>query len=168
MCLKTFLFVFILLGNTVILPKYSLARHRCPEPPDYKFSIFSSQFFVATSVASSIASGRTSNTSGCDRGHPSDEFYRPSGAIYLDNNMNWVMEESSKGQGSHLDALASLAGCQSATFPFFSRAIQRNYRGLFDRFKDLEKTERADRIWFEIEEMVFHNRKLRQACPKTS
>ena len=71
------------------------------------------------------------NTSGGDRGYPSDGFYRPSGAIYLHNNLNWVMEESSKGPGKHWDALASLAGCQSSAFPMFSQVIRNNYETLY-------------------------------------
>lgn len=149
-------------------PHLSQARHRCPDPPPMKFSFFSSQVFFASSVASSTATGRTFNTSGCDKGHPSDDFYRPKGAIYLQNNLARVIEESSQGQGVHLEALARLAGCQTAGFAQFSQGLQKNYKPFFIDFTDLPPTEQADRIWHQVETMISGDDSLRQACFKAT
>ncbi|MBF0289678.1 MAG: DUF3015 family protein [SAR324 cluster bacterium] len=165
---KLFYSLLLIWGIWLITPQISTARHRCPKPPPIKFSLFSIQAFVASSVASTIATGRTFNTSGCDRGHPSDSFYRPKGAIYLQKLLEQVVEESSQGQGKHLDALASLAGCSSAAFPLFSQTLQKHYNVLFTPFSHLSLKNQADRIWDKLENIVTHDASLHAVCPMAS
>ncbi len=160
--------ILLIWGILSITPQLSIARHRCPKPPPIKFSLLSIQAFIASSVASSIATGRTSNTSGCDRGHPSDSFYRPTGAIYLQNLLEQVAEESSKGQGKHLDALASLARCTPTAYPLFSQALQKHYASLFTPFSELSRENQADRIWKKLEDIVIHDAHLYAVCPMAS
>ena len=80
-----------------------------------------------------MAAARSSETSGCDRGHPSENFYKPKNkrvALFLKDNFLQVREESAQGQGLHLDALAQLAGC-SIEQAEFDRIIQNNYSQIF-------------------------------------
>ncbi|MDE0789060.1 MAG: DUF3015 family protein, partial [SAR324 cluster bacterium] len=75
----------------------------------------------------------SSETSGCDGGHPSDNFYKPKNkrvALFLKDNFLQVREESAQGQGLHLNALAQLAGC-SIEHAEFGRIIQNNYSQIF-------------------------------------
>jgi len=80
-----------------------------------------------------MAAARSSETSGCDRGHPSENFYKPKNkrvALFLKDNFLQVREESAQGQGFHLEALAQLAGC-SIEHAEFGRIIQNNYSQIF-------------------------------------
>lgn len=157
--------LILFLGLGFLLPQPSMGRHHCPEPPETSPSILStSQIFVASTIASSIATGRTSNTSGCDRGHPSKGFYRPTGAIYLEHTLEQIVEESSRGQGQHLEALARLAGCHSKGFALFSQTLQKNYEPLFTQQNYLTLDERSDQIWFKVENLITRDHQLQQMC----
>jgi len=152
-------------GVGLLLPYSSMGRHHCPEAPSISPSILStSQVFVASTIASSIATGRSSNTSGCDRGHPSKSFYRPTGAIYLEHTLEQVVEESSRGHGQHLEALASLAGCSTKSFVLFSKALQKNYEQLFTEQEYLPLDKRSDQIWRKVGNLITHDPKLQQMC----
>ena len=76
-----------------------------------------------------MAAARSLNTSGCDRGHPSSNFYQPSKAeveYFIDQNHQMVLEESVRGKGPHLEALAGMSGCSEATV-LFSAALQKHH-----------------------------------------
>lgn len=154
----------IFISMVMVTPSSLWARHKCPDPPPFKFSLLSIQLTVASTVASTIATGRTSNTSGCDRGHPSEGFYRPSAAIYLDETLEHVVEESSKGQGAHLDALASLAGCSPDVFPVFSDTLRKNYHNLFFPEKAISFEEKVDQVWANVTKMVINHPTLQKSC----
>ena len=53
------------------------ARHKCPKVPSPPgiMGIFSSSTLIPS--GSVMAAARSSETLGCDRGHPSDNFYKP-------------------------------------------------------------------------------------------
>ena len=109
------------------------ARHKCykvPAPPGI-MGIFSSTTLIPS--GSTMAAARSSETSGCDTGHPSENFYKPKKqrvALFLKDNLLQVREESAQGQGLHLDALAQLAGCSFGQAEF-GRIIQNNYSQVF-------------------------------------
>ena len=109
------------------------ARHKCykvPAPPGI-MGIFSSTTLIPS--GSTMAAARSSETSGCESGHPSENFYKPKNkrvALFLKDNLLQVREESAQGQGLHLDALAQLAGC-SFGHAEFGRIIQNNYSQVF-------------------------------------
>jgi hypothetical protein len=93
--------------------------------------IFSSITLIPS--GSTMAAARSSATSGCAGGHPSENFYKPKNkrvALFLKDNFLQVREESAQGQGLHLDALAQLAGC-SIEHAEFGRIIQNNYSHIF-------------------------------------
>ena len=81
-----------------------------------------------------MAAARSSETLGCDRGHPSDNFYKPQKervSMFLEDNLNHVREESARGQGLHLEALSLIAGC-SISHSDFGKIIKTSYSEVFD------------------------------------
>ena len=88
--------VLLLLVSSVQLLQ---ARHKCykvPAPPGI-MGIFSSITLIPS--GSTMAAGRSSETSGCDRGHPSEYFYKPKNkrvALFLKYNFLQVREESAQ------------------------------------------------------------------------
>ena len=125
--------VFAVLLLLVSSVQFVQARHKCykvPAPPGI-VGIISIPTLIP--FGSTMAAARSSETSGCDRGHPSENFYKPKNkrvALFLKDNFLQVREESAQGQGLHLDALAQLAGC-SIEHAEFGRIIQNNYSQIF-------------------------------------
>ena len=109
-------------------------RHKCPKVPSPPgiMGIFSSTTLIPS--GSVMAAARSSETLGCDRGHPSDNFYKPQKervSIFLEDNLHHVHEESARGQGLHLEALSLIAGC-SISHSDFGKIIKTNYSKVFD------------------------------------
>ena len=125
--------VFAVLLLLVSSVQFVQARHKCykvPAPPGI-VGIISIPILIP--FGSTMAAARSSETSGCDRGHPSENFYKPKNkrvALFLKDNFLQVREESAQGQGLHLDALAQLAGC-SIEYAEFGGIIQNNYSQIF-------------------------------------
>ena len=110
------------------------ARHKCPRVPSPPgiMGIFSSTTLIPS--GSVMAAARSSETLGCERGHPSDNFYKPQKervSIFLEDNLHYVREESARGQGLHLEALSLVAGC-SISHSDFGKIIKTNYSKVFD------------------------------------
>ena len=109
------------------------ARHKCPKipaPPGIMGFLVSPLLIPS---GSTMATARSSDTLGCDRGHPSENFYKPQKkriTLFLEDNLLQVQEESAQGKGQHLDALALLAGC-SVEHAEFGVIIQLNYDQVF-------------------------------------
>ena len=123
------LFIFLTAAS-----KSVQARHKCPKvpvPPGL-MGVFSSSTLIPS--GSTMAAARSSATSGCDQGHPSDNFYKPKNsliALFLKANFLQLKLESAQGQGQYLNALANLAGC-TANYDAFAELIQNNYVQVFD------------------------------------
>ena len=129
--LLAFFTVFLFLTAT---SKSVQARHKCPKVPSAPglMGISSSTTFIPS--GSTMAAARSSETSGCDHGHPSENFYKPKNkrvALFLKENFLQIKLESAQGQGQHLDALAYLAGCTSSD-DAFAELIRNNYVQVFD------------------------------------
>ena len=110
------------------------ARHKCPKVPSPPgiMGVFSSSTLIPS--GSVMAAARSSETLGCDRGHPSDNFYKPQKervSMFLEDNLHHVREESAKGKGLHLEALSQIAGC-SISHSDFGKIIKTNYSKVFD------------------------------------
>ena len=131
---------FILREVTVLLLVLSCcfeiasARHKCPKVPSPPgiMGIFSSTTLIPS--GSVMAAARSSETLGCDRGHPSDNFYKPQKervSMFLEDNLHHVREESARGKGLHLEALSMVAGC-SISHSDFGKIIKTNYSKVFD------------------------------------
>ena len=125
--------VFAVLLLLISSVQFVQARHKCykvPAPPGI-VGIISIPILIP--FGSTMAAARSSETSGCDDGHPSENFYKPKNkrvALFLKYNFLQVREESAQGQGLHLDALAQLAEC-SIEHAEFGRIIQNNYSHIF-------------------------------------
>ena len=128
--LRTLFAVLLLLVSGAHLVQ---ARHKCPKvpaPPGI-MGILVSPLLMPS--GSTMATARSSDTLGCERGHPSENFYKPQKkriTLFLQDNLLQVQEESAQGQGQHLDALALLAGC-SIEHAEFGTIIQLNYDQVF-------------------------------------
>ncbi|MDP6431153.1 MAG: DUF3015 family protein [SAR324 cluster bacterium] len=110
------------------------ARHKCPKVPSPPgiMGIFSSTTLIPS--GSVMAAARSSETLGCDRGHPSDNFYKPQKervSMFLEDNLHHVREESARGQGLHLEALSLIAGC-SISHSDFGKIVKTSYSEVFD------------------------------------
>ena len=110
------------------------ARHKCPKVPSPPgvMGVFSSSTLIPS--GSVMAAARSSETLGCERGHPSDNFYKPQKErvlLFLEDNLHHVREESAKGKGMHLEALSQIAGCSMSNSDF-GIIIKTNYSKVFD------------------------------------
>ena len=110
------------------------ARHKCPRVPSPPgiMGIFSSTTLIPS--GSVMAAARSSETLGCERGHPSDNFYKPQKervSMFLEDNLHHVREESARGKGIYLEALSQIAGC-SISHSDFGKIIKTNYSKVFD------------------------------------
>ena len=129
--LVAFFAVFLLLSTA---SQSIQARHKCPKvpAPPGLMGVFSSSTLIPS--GSTMAAARSSETSGCDQGHPSDNFYKPKTkrvALFLKENFLQLKLEGAQGQGQHLDALANLAGC-TTEHADFAALIRNNYVQVFD------------------------------------
>ena len=140
--------VFAILLLLISSVQFVQARHKCykvPAPPGI-VGIISIPILIP--FGSTMAAARSSETSGCESGHPSENFYKPKNkrvSLFLKDNFLQVREESAQGQGLHLDALAQLAGC-SIEHAEFGRIIQKNYSQIFGRDFLSENADNPDNI----------------------
>ena len=125
-----FIFFFFLTAITQSVQ----ARHKCPKvpaPPGLMGVISSSSLIPS---GSTMAAARSSETSGCDHGHPSENFYKSKNkqvALFLKYNFLQLKLESAQGHGQHLNALANLAGC-GGSHDDFAKLIRNNYVLVFN------------------------------------
>ena len=93
------------------------ARHKCPKVPSPPgiMGVFSSSTLIPS--GSVMAAARSSETLGCERGHPSDNFYKPQKErvlLFLKDNLHHVREESAKGKAYIWKLFHRLQGVQLA------------------------------------------------------
>jgi hypothetical protein len=129
--LRSFFTVFLFLAAAI---QSVQARHKCPKvpAPPGLMGVFSSSSLLPS--GSTMAAARSSETSGCEHGHPSENFYKPKNkqiALFLKHNFLQLKLESARGQGQHLDALANLAGCNMGHDDFV-KLIRNNYVQVFN------------------------------------
>ena len=92
-----------------------------------------------------MAAARSSETLGCERGHPSDNFYKPQKErvlLFLEDNLHHVREESAKGKGMHLEALSQIAGCSMSNSDF-GIIVKTNYSKVFDSKSPVYEVEKT-------------------------
>ena len=72
-------------------------------------------------IGTTIAAGRSSNTSGCGSSEPSDSFYRPKAArlkLFLEESGEPLAEEIAKGEvGPYLQVMTHLSECKQEGSP---------------------------------------------------
>lgn len=117
------------------MPSHSEAKQGCPkiELPSGVLGIFLTTTMLP--VGTTMAMGRSSNTSGCGSGEPSDSFYRPSPArleLYLEETGDAVAEELAiQTSGPHLQALVHLAGCSPEATQPIGDSLREHYQEMF-------------------------------------
>ena len=127
---KIFLVSIVLL---VCFPLLSFSRHRCPKTPSPPGLLGITTLPTLLPSGTFMAAARSSNTSGCNNTHPSNDFYRPKKKIiqkFIEDNFEFMYEETAKGNGPHLDALSFLSGCKNYSKVFF-KVLKQNYSDLF-------------------------------------
>lgn len=146
------------------------ARHKCPKvpAPPGGLGILSSTTLIPS--GSTMAAARSSETLGCDRGHPSKNFYKPKRkrlSLFLKDNLLRVSQESAQGQGKHLDALALLGGCNIDNLDF-GKILQNNYSTLFKNNQLEEHQEflksKSDQLSERILSLMSNSPLLSQSC----
>ena len=128
--LRSFFTVFLFLTAAT---QSVQARHKCPKvpAPPGLMGIFSSSSLLPS--GSTMAAARSSETSGCEHGHPSENFYKPKNkqiSLFLKHNFLQLKLESAQGRGQHLDVLGNLAGCTRGHDDFV-KLIRNNYVQVF-------------------------------------
>ncbi len=112
-----------------------------------------------------MAVARSSETSGCEDGHPSKDFYRPGRAqieSFLQENLEWVQEEAAQGAGPHLQALATLSQCSPVGSQLLQTTMQEQHLRLFPTVPSAAHTAQS---YFQLPEQV---PALQQACDWSS
>jgi Protein of unknown function (DUF3015) len=89
------------------------------------------QIFAATTNGTfdSQTFGITSGTSNCggSGGYASNDVEQK---MYVSSNLDSISQEAALGSGEHLNALASLVGCDQAAAPKFSAVMKKDYKSI--------------------------------------
>ena len=169
---KTVLFIsvlfFIALNFFIIKP--IMARHKCPKVPAPPGVMGISSSTTLIPSGSTMAAARSSETSGCDRGHPSKNFYTPKKkriALFLEDNFNKVSQEIARGKGIHLNAIVSLSGC-IINEEVFGRIMKKNYVRLFhsneiELNQEFQKS-KSDQIAEKLVDLIENSPPLSSKC----
>lgn len=161
-------FFFIILNFFTFKP--IMARHKCPKvpAPPGVMGIISSTTLIPS--GSTMAAARSSETSGCDRGHPSKNFYTPKKkrlALFLSDNLNHVSQEFSQGKGIHLNAIVYLYGCRTNEEDF-GKIMKKNYVSLFhpDEIEKNQKFQKSeyDQIAERLVDLIENSPLLSSKC----
>ena len=90
-----------------------------------------------------------STTTSCD-------FY----TAFLESEYHFIKQQIAFGNGAHLDALATINGCEEGVRVEFSRALRVNYIELFSDHNNPQVLRNG------IEELIDSNSKLKLSCRK--
>jgi hypothetical protein len=99
--------------------------------------LFAGQRGIAPQVLGATTNGTsgnqtfaiTSGTSGCTQDGMVESSWKT--AAFIDNNMNKLAKDISRGQGESLDSLANLLNVDSADRVAFNDALKNNFSNLF-------------------------------------
>ena len=98
-------------------------------------------------IGTTIAAGRSSNTSGCGSSEPSDSFYRPKAArlkLFLEESGEPLAEEIAKGEvGPYLQVVTHLSECKEEGSPIILNHLRIQYSNHFNEDFQPEKTAQA-------------------------
>lgn len=70
--------------------------------------------------------GMTTGTLGCDTSKPIQSM-----ALFMDNNIDKIARDVSRGEGENLDALAVILGIESKDRAHFASLLQQNFATIF-------------------------------------
>jgi len=98
-------------------------------------------------IGTTIAAGRSSNTSGCGSSEPSDSFYRPKAArlkLFLEESGEPLAEEIAKGEvGPYLQVVTHLSECRQEGSPVILEHLRSNFSKHFNVNFQPERTAQA-------------------------
>ncbi len=98
-------------------------------------------------IGTTIAAGRSSNTSGCGSSEPSDSFYRPKAArlkLFLEESGEPLAEEIAKGEvGPYLQVMTHLSECKQEGSPVILEHLRSDFSKYFKVNFRPEKTAQA-------------------------
>ena len=98
-------------------------------------------------IGTTIAAGRSSNTSGCGSSEPSDSFYRPKAArlkLFLEESGEPLAEEIAKGEvGPYLQVMTHLSECRVEGSLVILNQLRIQYSKHFNEDFKPEKTAQA-------------------------
>ena len=98
-------------------------------------------------IGTTIAAGRSSNTSGCGSSEPSDSFYRPKAArlkLFLEESGEPLAEEIAKGEvGPYLQVMTHLSECRQEGSPVIMEHLRSDFSQHFNENFRPEKTAQA-------------------------
>lgn len=168
-CIKVNIFLMM---SVAVLFGNAWGIDTCPKPPKFSWKdavkppFLGSFSFTTTHIplAASSLTANASNTSGCGKALPSDNFYRPKAELYLEENMESVVEDSSRGRGESLNALAHLAGCSTEVWPEFRQKLQHHFNQLFFQTQTINVTAQPAEVWQNIQHQLRQSRRLHQHC----
>ena len=98
-------------------------------------------------IGTTIAAGRSSNTSGCGSSEPSDSFYRPKATrlkLFLEESGEPLAEEIAKGEvGPYLQVMTHLSECKQEGSPVILEHLRSDFSKHFNVNFRPEKTAQA-------------------------
>ena len=98
-------------------------------------------------VGTTIAAGRSSNTSGCGSSEPSDSFYRPKAArlkLFFKESGEPLAEEIARGEvGPYLQVMTHLSECRQEGSPVILEHLRSDFSKHFNVNFQPEKTAQA-------------------------
>jgi hypothetical protein len=121
------------------------------------------QIFAVTTNATSGTQtfGITSGTSNCggSGGYVNNDVQQE---LYVSSNLDTLSMEIAQGSGEHLNALATLIGCDKAAAPQFSAALKQNYRTI------APDNASAEQLLQNVKTTVSANPDLNKACTQNT
>lgn len=116
------------------------------------------QVFAATTNATSDSQtfGITSGTSNCggSGGYAKLDVEKQ---MYVEANHDAIAQEAVQGSGEHLNALATLMGCDKSADPLFSADMKKNYRSI-------SSVSDADQVLTNVKATISNDPQLSKAC----
>lgn len=95
----------------------------------------------------------SSGTSGCTQDGVVRTNWKT--AAFIDNNMNKLAKDMSRGEGESLEALASVVGVDKADTPVFKRTLQANFANIFSA-----EQASSEQVYSNIKNVLASNKEL--------
>lgn len=111
---------------------------------------------VSTNATFSNTLAMTSGTSGCAK--HSIVKTKKLQHHFTEANYEFLLAESSIGNGEYLETMARAVGCSDMALPVFKTQMQKNVQTIFNDEKNVDKT------LMEIDAVIRRNKSLRMNC----
>ncbi len=116
------------------------------------------QIFAATTNGTfgNQTFGITSGTSNCSDagGHASLNAEQH---MYVEANRDAIIQETAQGSGEHLNALASIMGCEKSSDAAFAATMKKNY-------KTVTTSSNSDQMLNQVKSLISTDSRLAKAC----